>query len=278
VEDWEYAPIDNIIVSNNLTQYKLICAPIKFNTTYTISIDCQAQVIMFPLFYDDQGILKKYKRDENETTILHKAWCESKAQVHNGLRFKHPITYSVDMLGFVDDSGNEYDEETCYNIAQSLESVLYLVIQLPIGNNSSILIQEGDYTNQPRIVDGESNTIYSMEGMTSFGLNKVLQSPLSLQRMSTGTSYAFSDRLIEYLLKNVIDIDEQIGENIEKAQNVVDLPKGKFTKGVWNDLLRISLYNKFIEDVSNDSNKRVEFVDINGFVDKDTEYLLKVEE
>lgn len=275
VEEWEKIHTMYTISTNSTSRYKLLVAPVRFGKTYTISLECPTEVIISQVFYNEFGLNSII---DDDVDIL-KKWYEDQSISIQGMRFKHPITKTIE-IGDLDES-----------IAQAREKDLYLVVQVPATNNSSILIQEGDYTSLPHFNDYDGtqdvkvgfpsnfSLVYSMETPreeSQQNLNKLLLSPLSLQRMNTGTSYAFADRLVEYLLLNVIDKDEQIDNNIELAQNVVELKKGTYTNGVWNNPLRLALYQKFTRDFVSNRNKKVEFIDINGFVDKDTEYLLGV--
>ena len=106
-------------------------------------------------------------------------------------------------------------------------------------------------------------------------------SPLSLLQMNDGVSYAFSNRLIEYLLDNVITPVDEIFQNISRVQTYVSelskyLGDNAFCcnyipmlKGEWDDLLRVCTYNDYI-------NSRERSLDINGYVEKSIEkYITK---
>ena len=82
-------------------------------------------------------------------------------------------------------------------------------------------------------------------------------------------NFVYSNRLIEYLLWNVINTHDTISENVELAQELLPyLNINSYTPGVWNNYLRSMLY-----DFST-SAKDTKNLDLNGFVDKDTEKLL----
>lgn len=136
------------------------------------------------------------------------------------------------------------------------------------------------------IVDGNSNfissNIFNSDSTSAFDLyvdlfkesnfsnkNQFMTSDLSLLELGSTDTFAFSDRLVEYLLLNVVDSSETIDNNITRVQNILKL-NNRFDviPSVWSDLLRCSLFKKYME--SNLYKK----VDINGFVDKDVENLL----
>jgi hypothetical protein len=99
---------------------------------------------------------------------------------------------------------------------------------VPSTNNSSIVVLEGDYTSY------ENYTQISTEGNISLlpngelalpedGVGKITEHKsfnpkLSLLEFNSQTTFAFSDRLIEYLLLNVIYPGDALYENIERIQ------------------------------------------------------------
>lgn len=99
--------------------------------------------------------------------------------------------------------------------------------------------------------------------------NRFMLSNLSLLELGATDTFAFSNRLIEYLLLNVVDTVETIDNNVTKVQNILKL-NNRFDviPSVWSDLLRCSLYKKYIKS------ELPKKIDINGFVDKDVENLL----
>lgn len=263
------------IVSDTSNKYKLLAIPIKFNRTYTICIDSFLPIMLMPVLYGDLGLVP-----DNDTYKSDAALPLIKRVVQAS--FNRPFTYTV----FLEDFGSilqndELSQEEKVKIANSLESNLYLVMQVSSNNNSSILVQEGDYTKTATISNTTkgSSVIISTENINSLDqqeLNKTLLSPLSLQRMNTGTTYAFSDRLIEYLLLNVIDAVDTIGDNIEKAQEKVLWHYDKYTKGVWDNLTRYRAFTKYAKDINSNKNTLLEFIDINGFIDKDIGALISL--
>lgn len=113
-------------------------------------------------------------------------------------------------------------------------------------------------------------TIASKVNFTNY-LNDYLYSDLSLLKYSGNNSYAFSSRLLEYLLDNVITKNDQISKNITRVQESINYPQ---TNGVWDDNLRVNIFNT----IANKSKRLDKSIpkDINGFVDKDSEKLLAI--
>ena len=181
-----------------------------------------------------------------------------------------------------------------------MEKYLYLVIQVPSDNGSSIVVLEGDYTNNDNninyynienvneainnILSNGSNYINSNLSMSDSSdsyntiislleksndntINNFMHTDLSLLEMGTSCSYAFSNRLIEYLLLNVVDNTDTIDNNTIKAQELFKLFNIKETMpGVWDNRLRFLLYKKFT--ANNNA------CDVNGFIDKDVEKMI----
>ena len=108
-------------------------------------------------------------------------------------------------------------------------------------------------------------------------LNKNMYSNLSLLQINNTSSYAFSGRLIEYLLDNVISSNDEISNNIKRVQIAANKINGKVEKatGIWEDALRVDVFkaiNKKAQQLD-----RIMPLDINGFIDKDSEKLLNIE-
>ena len=88
--------------------------------------------------------------------------------------------------------------------------------------------------------------------------------------MNNKSIYAFSDRLIEYLLLNVIDYQDDIDANVIRTQVQANIDKlHQIQRGVFDKNTRMLLYKKYI-----DAHRPDKCYDINGFVDKDMEKFL----
>ncbi len=243
--------------------YKVVAIPIKFNKTYTVAIDAHEPYSIMPIFYGNKGVLKTLSTLNSVPYKGYKSISYS--------QFNKPYTYRLDLSGITTISSEA---------AQLLdyEKHLYLCIQLPNTNKSSIVVLEGDYasTSSRKVVSDEAINL-----LTTDELNAKLITSLDLLRYSDGNSYAFSNRLVEYLLLNVITPLDDISNNIYRIQNYcmttslaktsgigIYLPKS-YTPGVWSDDLRLFLYNLVV------NGKKTNYIrDVNGFVDKDTEWLI----
>ena len=230
---------------------KTYSIPIEFNTTYTICIDCPSQMLIAPAFLFNGNIETVSDVDLNTQLLENSSssikLCELTTKYFNST-FNRPIKFSV----------------PCTNsILNDYEKHLNLLIQVPISNNSSMVVLEGDYTG------GGANPIINLDGenvLEDKYLNNVLLSDLQLMQINDYTRYAFSDRLIEYLLRHVISSRETIGMNIQRVQlasNILNYPNMKL--GIWQPEMRYLLYKAYI------SNKSTRKLDINGFVDRDME-------
>lgn len=87
-----------------------------------------------------------------------------------------------------------------------------------------------------------------------------LHTKSSLSMLNNGVTYAFSDRLIEYLLGNVIDSLDNIQNNMLIASEYAGVDK----KLYFDSNMQISIFNQYVENNENS-------MDISGFIDKDVE-------
>ena len=159
--------------------------PIKFNRKYTIAVDCASGLELLPVLLSDriplQAVYGGQLIDLNE---LLSSYYVNKPTTS----FKQPFVFSVDIDNNVPFA--KYMEQN--------ERSLYLALQLPKNVVSSIVVLEGDYTtvSARKIIDRQF-----MNELSENQKNKVFLSDLSLLRLNDKNSYAFSDRLIEYLVK-----------------------------------------------------------------------------
>lgn len=269
------------VISLPSSNAKLLKVPIKFNKTYTIAIDCNSEVMIAPIImsrgamadvlYNNQDYnltdLISGTRDNNDVFVN----SYNNVRRYNSMSFRNPETYIVSntddtiMAGF-----NYYDiDNNIYNPTKSeflsgYEKELYMLIQLPIDNKSSVVILEGDYTlgKCKKIFDASS-----IDNLSPNIINDSLLSELSLLSLSDGEIYPYSERLIEFLLWNVICNKDEIGDNILRVQKSYNwLISYKYSiPGVWDDSLRIKIFN----DIQ--ANEMYNHLDSTGFVDKDVE-------
>lgn len=226
-------------------KYETIEVPIRYNQKYTIAIDSPSEVIICPALFSHEDLIVV-----DSLNISKFLWDVSGNIVkYPSTQFNYPLVYEL---------------KNTDPFLQRYEKNLYLFIQIPYGLNSSIVILEGDYTNLCRKVIG----IESVEEMTNAQLDKYLLSNLSLLKLNDRMRYAFSDRLIEYLFNNTIDLNEDITGNIGRVQDALSAQRYFLVlKDIWQKELRNLTYNRYLDS-------QVSVYDINGYTDKDIEKYL----
>jgi len=244
--------------------FKILKVPIKYNQKYTIALDCPSEVWLCPALFNNEIPLvfkQDFEDDIAMTDVLHSYG--DYIQNYSSTSFKSPIVFEVQNTS----TGNNFSSSLidCAYF-QQYERNLCLLIQVPSSFNSSIVILEGEYsdTYSKKIVN--NSEIWQLH---DYELNKIFCSNLSLLQFNSRMNFVYSNRLIEYLLWNVINTHDVIYENVELVQELLPyLNADSYTPGVWNNYLRSMLY-----DFST-SAKGTKNLDLNGFVDKDTEKLL----
>ena len=144
-------PSDDAYDSNTSDNYKVIAVPIKFNKTYTIALECSEPLLMKSCFYGKLGMLKA-KTPTGFDGYLSEILIEAnggKLISKTNTQFQHPFTYFI--------SSDSYDGNMDEKDIADYEKYLYLFIQLPASNKSSIVVLEGDYTHL------ESKRIFNAE-------------------------------------------------------------------------------------------------------------------
>ena len=272
------------LVTNNTLKddYVTYMVNIDFNQKYTIYYNSSTPIYLLPVYYDSITCFP-LKSSANDT--------DYQAITVNGCSFNSPYVYNgIEYIG---------DNIVSNNINTKLiNKYIKLLIQVPI-NNSNLVVLEGDYSKCKlnlnkseksftvnKVISqyfGDINEIDSDTNkkiLTDRDIDNLLTvSYPSLIRNVSNISYAFSDRLIEYLLYAPIVKNDKIRDNIKRIQEAissdgaVDIFGSKYSalykKDIWDSSLRIALYN----DVTRNA-KICLFEDINGFVDKDSEFLI----
>lgn len=243
------------VINGANSLYKVALFPIRFNTEYTICIDCSDVLTITPLILSNETpIVTVY---EGTLRDLSRYIVDQSVTVGNS-SFKVPFKYSVNISTLAEQIPLQRNEKH-----------LYLAIQLPSTNDSSILVLEGDYTNLA------TNKVVDMTYINQLDekiINELYLSPLSLMYLNDGNNYAFSDRLIEYLLLNVVTSEETIENNITLFKTgSYNFGQLSFP-GIWVDSIRYNAYNYYKNNYQKDL--RLRFIDINGFIDKDVERLM----
>ena len=147
--------------------YKVLQIPIKLNRTYTIAIDCDSTVRIAPAFIN-HGHLVKVKIGTSEIPLtdiiidnVDEEGIISPISIEKtNTVFTKPFTIFInnknqDIINTTiteDNIGITYEQ-----LLQRYEKYLYLLIQLPKDNTSSVVVLEGDYTNL------DTNKVFSLE-------------------------------------------------------------------------------------------------------------------
>ena len=266
-------------------KYKVVAVPIKFFRQYTIAIDCNTEVLCRCVIYSDSGMVvdskstERYLSDKLETSFVAKSKTD----------FNSPFIYTV----------SPSDETLLLH-----QKNLYLLIQLPKDNDSSIVVLEGDYTDYRHHMviktvgddliwsDEAQSAIVVKEGVGSESKVDRFFPDISLLQFNCLSSFAFSDRLIEYLLLSAIHPDDELYMNVARVQQALINIDEKYksttgeykygyadymrvrgaTLGVWDDKLT-EVLRRFIED----SREKYSLRDMSIHVNKDVEKILAVE-
>lgn len=253
-------------LSTDDKNYKIYMIPAKLDRKYTIAIDCNSNVEICCGLYSNHQVAPDEKDIKN--VQFYNILLKNTYTKYNSLKFNQPIVFDK----LIDNSiANEY--------IVSRETSLKMFIKLPIENDSSITILEGDYSsynNEFNVGDVTRNS--TNHSVINFEYEEAVSNfepitDLQLLELNTGESYPFADRLIEYLLGNTINKTEYIRDNILRVQQVMRQNRIKFTaNGVWDDKIQAELYTYM---QSPEYNIRRRNHDILGYVDKDVEAVYK---
>lgn len=301
--------------------YVVYKIPVRLFEEYTIAIDSYFGAEIFCGLYTD-CISQGYKN----TDLIRSTY-----QKYNRLTFKQPVLY--DRLGvkywtsekdFGTDTslGAIYDSSaiTRYDLLDR-EQDLYMFIKLPAVCTSSIVVLAGDYRRfndasyileDKKLVYKQNRTVLNFETTHSIDsrlstkatgdeelppLNNREFTPVSrlqLLALNTKISHPFADRLIEYLVGWAITSEDEIGENISRAQAVMRNNYYKFiSDGAWEPKMQMLIYDYLTNDgpIGYDSKtgmltnahvgqhnqqghvRKDTLFDVLGFIDKDAEKL-----
>lgn len=271
---WENEGED--IIFNTQNNYKVYAIPVKFNKTYTIAFSTNTPVELVCGIYH-KGII-----NDDNSQILYK---ETYKRVSFN-DFRKPFIYN-----------NLKKEELKLKDLAQHGNELKLFIKLPINNNTSIVVLEGEFLNtnnkylsqgdsedttQPKQVWKHAKTIYNFDESNNTNINDLkFISSLQLLELNSNVSYPFADRLVEYLVDNSITNIEEISDNIKRVQEALIKRRkdSEQTKtglkdykhsGLWENRYKAVLYNVAVEEGLLDSK-----FDVLGYVDKDVEIKLK---
>ena len=266
-----------IIIEQPSKSSKIFLVPIKFDKPYTVAIESSTPVLIKPVLYDGQSFIKnstnrpyEYAHDFIANSSIYK--------VNTNFAFPFIVNIPIKNQIYEMDGENQVQVDMASELYKYSNS-LYLMIQMSAENKSSIVVLEGDYTetNARRVIsdpssvqDTETEQIYVPNSTTisNMEFNRTMISNLSLLKYNDGTCYPFADRLVEYLVRNVINNTEELFGNIEWVQNSLGYNKHSEYLGVWDNNIRERIYNFYMND------ENYVPIDNNGYVDKDVENLM----
>lgn len=221
-------------LSLNLNQdptKKVLAIPVRFNQIYTIAINSS-----LPIYY---ALVVKF---DNKIVSLNSLTNSNFEPKSVGItRFEEPIKISTELTI---DQGDAYQ----YN------NQLYLILQIEKTNKSSVVVLEGDYSNSYAIKIVNSNTHKTEKWDTASQeieteMPKFQKETLSLiykpklLQFNTGIQYAYSNTVIPYLVKNVIDNMDVTPENLSYAKKLL----GKIdTVNYWSNDIKYLAYQKYL--------------------------------
>ena len=307
---------NQLTINTNDSTHKLIMIPVKLGQEYTIAISCPFKYEMFCGFYgkDFYPLVKKKTKEQTlteetieEPTIQKQMILDSHEYVKSSY-FNRPFIYDK-LLNVSDNYKESYyshqkDLKLFIKLPQNCNSTITILEGRYLNTNDYIFakvqgedendafkpiynISRPNYTksistdevlHEEDAEEGKVIDYITKDIDTVFDSTKgYLKSKIKLLEMDSTYSFAFSDRLIEYLLENVISPLDKVGDNIKRIQkklnqiyikesNTLGLAYiGKYY-GKWHDKYQSMLYELAAnKGLLNDK------TDILGFVDKDLE-------
>lgn len=273
--------------------YKTFLIPIVYNKEYSIFYNSEFPVKIAPIYYDGVSIIDLATID---------SYAQGLATIDH-ISFSKPYVYK----GYIPSDPT----------LKLKEDYLYLILQVPASNKSGLVVLEGNYSDLALInkstesfkynktvdvtygyktqIDAEHlSKLKTFGDLSEYDKQKYFITYPELLRLSDN-NYAFSDRLIEFLLLNVIDKQDNISDNIKRVQKYIsdnDITKWNrllcwdinqndykikqaqpyifsYTPGIWDINMR-----KYLYDLTKHNLDRGTSFDITGYVDKDTEYII----
>lgn len=134
------------------SSYKILQIPIKLNRQYTIAVDCDSTVRVAPAFINHGHLVKVSigSSDMSLTDLLIDQGEYAQSIEKTNTVFLDPFVINIENNNQSTITGITVKEDigiTYEQLLQRYEKYLYLLIQLPKDNTSSIVVLEGDYTN-----------------------------------------------------------------------------------------------------------------------------------
>ena len=236
--------------------------PVKFSETYTIALSCK-DVKLKLAFYDGKTLFVPYQSTMENRTILSKPSCD----------YFSPFIYSTP------DAMNKYEDDA--------ENYLVLLMSIPMGKTTNIVVCEGDYTYQlncmfddmkrktpslkERFVYTGEQEIKDDTGTHTEPANEIHGTYYGLMQLfntPSSNSYAFADNLVQYIMEMAVTNTDKVKENIYNLQKLLRRKYGYTIDkiGVFDDKMRDILYTEICKS-------RVP-VDTTGYLSKDIQKAL----
>jgi hypothetical protein len=215
-----YFVTDKGVIEGDNSQYKVAIVPIKFNKQYTIAADSTSPVMIAPVYLENNQLIPAWSG--SVSFDLTKDLCSRNgySNVHRELScsFKQPFVVEV--------PNHEGDSHAV--VHQRNERYLYLLIQFMSTVDTTLIVLEGDYRNLSctKIYNSEEKLDVEHDGVVTTEKNIItpkewdamMLSNLDLLQLSSKEQRPFSNRLVEYLLENVITSRDEIALDIKIAQ------------------------------------------------------------
>lgn len=240
---------NKFIVDGNNPDVITWTIPALPNKNYQIYINEPSRIFVGGVYLNELGRIKcNYDDKEYLDELL-----STKPIAVEGSSYSRPIEFRVSTT-----------DPTLLNYSNNF----YIALQTPKNHTTSIVVIENDVLKHTAPVTSGEIFIDRDKGLwPDVGYHR-FNPPIksSLTTIPTSFNIPYSDRLIEYLLNNVIDTQEDISMNIYRLQKELGvLGKYNLDKDVWSPLMKFLLYNKYFEHHSNFS------VDKNYPTEKDLE-------
>lgn len=264
--------INEVVFDTSNDSYKIFTVPVRYYKKYTFFVDCATNFEIVGCYYLNNNQLNSLQVG-TVSTVLNDYVYRNTYQKVTGASFNTPVVYDkLENLLF-----DINDAEIRQTLAKK-EIELVLLVKLPKNNNSSLVVLEGDYSKDNMLRYYPSTTAFSSftNYISNYDKNynylndyNKYNSYKQLTYINDGNSYPFADRLIEYLVGNVITpLDDIYLDNKRVETNLIE-------KGVidgytpfyeWTNELRARIYlNALKNNILNNK------FDVLGYVDKDIE-------
>lgn len=240
--------------------------PLSFDTVYTVAYESVFPTKVYPVLFGTNLLTNHHNlQDRTSTELAYMTQLlDFKPMFRNQSFFDKPFKVMVPSL-----SAEEYVTSTGEPVNLfPWERYLYLAIEMSHNNRTSIAVVEGDH------VSHQVSTVFSAEGITTKvsedAISDLSSGKLSLLQINDHKIHPFSDKLIEYLCGNTIDIREEISENVVKVQELLGQTKDPYLN--WNRSIQTEIFLKYHR--TRTKQKPAAF-DVLGYVDSDIENVLE---